>query len=61
VADRAKLRLLAGLLGSFFTGGVIGALGFHSLGFVACAPLALLLLLLAGPSLLSHPAPIGTR
>ena len=57
MADRAKLRLLAGLLGSFFTGGVMGALGFHYLGYVACIPLAVLLLLLAGPSLLPHPAP----
>src|SRR3954469_21715950 len=29
MADRVKLGLLALLLGSFFTGGVIGALGFH--------------------------------
>jgi uncharacterized membrane protein YoaK (UPF0700 family) len=61
MADRAKLCLLAGLLGSFFTGGVIGALGFHYLGYVACVPLAFLLLLLAGPSLLPHAAPTGVR
>lgn len=61
MADRAKLRPLAGLLGSFFTGGVTGALGFHYLGFVACAPLAFLLLLLVGPSLLPHPARTGVR
>ncbi len=61
MADRAKLRLLAGLLGSFFTGGVIGALGFHYLGYVACVPLAVLLLLLASPSLLPHPAPTRVR
>jgi uncharacterized membrane protein YoaK (UPF0700 family) len=61
MADRAKLRLLAGLLGSFFTGGVIGALGFNYLGYVACVPLAFLLLLLAGPSLLPHPARTGVR
>jgi uncharacterized membrane protein YoaK (UPF0700 family) len=61
MADRAKLRLLAGLLGSFFTGGVMGALGFHYLGYVACIPLAVLLLLLAGPSLLPHPAPTSVR
>jgi uncharacterized membrane protein YoaK (UPF0700 family) len=61
MADRAKLRLLAGLMGSFFTGGVTGALGFQYLGYVACVPLALLLLLLAGPSLLPHPAPPGVR
>ncbi len=61
MADRAKLRLLAGLLGSFFTGGVMGALGFHHLGYVACIPLAFLLLLLAGPSLLPHPATTDIR
>jgi uncharacterized membrane protein YoaK (UPF0700 family) len=61
MADRTKLRLLAGLLGSFFIGGVIGALGFHYLGYVACVPLAVLLLLLAGPSLLPHPAPTSVR
>jgi uncharacterized membrane protein YoaK (UPF0700 family) len=52
MADRAKLRLLATLLGSFFTGGVIGALGFHHLGYVACVPLAFLL---------PHPAPPSVR
>jgi uncharacterized membrane protein YoaK (UPF0700 family) len=61
MADRAKLHLLAMLLGSFFTGGVTGALGFQYLGYVACVPLALLLLLLAGPSLLPHPGPTGVR
>lgn len=61
MADRAKLRLLTGLLGSFFAGGVIGALGFRYLGYVACVPLASLLLLLAGPSLLPHPAASSVR
>jgi uncharacterized membrane protein YoaK (UPF0700 family) len=48
LADRAKLRLLGSLLGSFFVGGVVGALGFSHIGFVTTAPLAALLLLLAG-------------
>jgi uncharacterized membrane protein YoaK (UPF0700 family) len=48
-ADRGKLTLLAALLGSFFLGGVVGALGFKYLGFLPCIPLALLLLVLALP------------
>lgn len=51
VADREKLRLLSLLLGSFFIGGVIGAIGFNQLGFLFSLPFALLLLLLAGPPL----------
>jgi uncharacterized membrane protein YoaK (UPF0700 family) len=50
-ADRPKLRLLSLLLVSFFSGGVIGAFGFQRWGFGSCMPLALLLLLLASPSL----------
>ncbi|WP_160119998.1 YoaK family protein [Rhodovarius lipocyclicus] len=42
-ADRAKLRLLASLLGCFFGGGVLGAWGFALLGFAAALPLAVLL------------------
>lgn len=48
LADRAKLRLLGSLLGSFFVGGLVGALGFNHIGFVTTVPLAMLLLLLAG-------------
>ena len=46
-ANRPRLRLLALLLGSFFVGGVIGALGFSHLGYLATVPLALVLLALA--------------
>ncbi len=46
-ADRAKMRLLGSLLGSFFAGGVLGALGFKHLGFISTLPLAVLLLALA--------------
>jgi uncharacterized membrane protein YoaK (UPF0700 family) len=46
-ADRAKLRLLASLLGAFFAGGVCGAIGFKAVGFAATVPLALVLLVLA--------------
>ncbi|QFU18210.1 DUF1275 domain-containing protein [Microvirga thermotolerans] len=50
-ADREKLRLLSLLLGSFFVGGVSGAIGFKLAGFLFCLPLALILLVLSGPSL----------
>jgi uncharacterized membrane protein YoaK (UPF0700 family) len=50
-ADRGKLRLLLLLLGSFFTGGVTGAIGFSQAGFLFSLPFALLLLVLAGPPL----------
>ncbi len=42
-ADRGRLRLLSLLLGGFFAGGVLGAAGFQSLGYVATVPLALVL------------------
>lgn len=46
-ADRAKMRLLSGLLGCFFLGGLLGALGFARFGLAACLPLAAVLLVLA--------------
>lgn len=46
-ADRSRLRLLASLLGMFFGGGVLGALAFKQLGYIASLPLALILLSLA--------------
>jgi uncharacterized membrane protein YoaK (UPF0700 family) len=42
-ANHERLAVLCGLLGSFFGGGVAGALGFKVLGYVATVPLALLL------------------
>jgi uncharacterized membrane protein YoaK (UPF0700 family) len=47
VADRARLKLLALMLASFFVGGLAGALGFKHLGYVSTIPLALGLVLLA--------------
>ena len=47
VADRARLRMLAGMAGCFFLGGVTGALGFKHVGYLSTLPLALLLILLA--------------
>lgn len=46
-ADPAKMKLLSSLLGMFFSGGVLGALGFKHLGFISTLPLAILLLALA--------------
>jgi uncharacterized membrane protein YoaK (UPF0700 family) len=64
-ADRDKLRLLVLLLGSFFAGGVTGAIGFSQLGFLFALPFACLLVLLAGPPLvedvLSHAKPAARR
>jgi uncharacterized membrane protein YoaK (UPF0700 family) len=47
-ADRQKLRLLTSLVGLFFFGGLIGALGFRHIGFLFSLPLAVVLLVLAG-------------
>ena len=47
VANRDRLRLLAGLAVSFFTGGVVGATGFARLGYAATVPLAFMLVALA--------------
>jgi uncharacterized membrane protein YoaK (UPF0700 family) len=46
-ADRSKLRLLASLLAMFFTGGIVGAMGFKYVGFIATIPLAAMLVVLA--------------
>jgi uncharacterized membrane protein YoaK (UPF0700 family) len=42
-AGRQKLILLCSLAASFFAGGILGAIGFHQLGYPATVPLALLL------------------
>lgn len=46
-ADRDKLLIHGLILAMFFIGGVVGAIGFKSIGFIATVPLALLLLLFA--------------
>ncbi|VCU69628.1 hypothetical protein PIGHUM_01691 [Pigmentiphaga humi] len=46
-ADRAKLRMLALLVGLFFAGGVTGAVSFSHFGFISTLPLAALLAVLA--------------
>ncbi len=51
-ANRRKLRIHLSLVGAFFTGGVLGALGFKLWGYVTTVPLAVLLaLLVSGPLL----------
>jgi len=45
-ADMDKLWLLTSLVGLFFIGGVVGAVGFKHVGFIATLPLAVVLLML---------------
>jgi uncharacterized membrane protein YoaK (UPF0700 family) len=45
-ANRNKLRIQLALIASFFIGGLVGAVGFKSVGFIATVPLAILLALL---------------
>lgn len=47
LANRHKLRVLTTLIGLFFLGGVVGAVGFKSVGFSVTLPLAMLLVTLA--------------
>lgn len=46
-ADRERLRVNAGLVGCFFWGGLSGAWGFKTIGFLSTVPLALILMFLA--------------
>jgi uncharacterized membrane protein YoaK (UPF0700 family) len=46
VADRARLAIHFKLIGSFFIGGLAGAIGFKTMGYYATVPLSILLLLL---------------
>jgi uncharacterized membrane protein YoaK (UPF0700 family) len=45
-ADRHRLGIHLKLIGSFFVGGLSGAIGFKTMGFVATVPLSLFLLVL---------------
>ncbi len=47
IANRGKLRLHLQLVGCFFVGGLLGALGFKHIGYSATIPLALWLIALA--------------
>lgn len=51
VADRRKLLMLAEVLAMFALGGLVGALGFGTVGYVFSVPLAVLLLAIALPPL----------
>jgi uncharacterized membrane protein YoaK (UPF0700 family) len=46
-ADMKKLWMLVSLVGLFFVGGVVGAVGFSKMGFVATLPLAVILVMLS--------------
>jgi len=46
VANRTKLHLHIKLISSFFVGGLLGALGFKTFGFITTVPLSVLLTLL---------------
>jgi uncharacterized membrane protein YoaK (UPF0700 family) len=52
-ANHLKLRLYGTLLGMFVAGGLTGAVGFKTIGFGAVLPLAVVLLVLAMPPLLT--------
>ena len=47
VADRGRLWVLSLLIFAFFIGGVVGALGFQRIGYLATIPLAVILIALA--------------
>lgn len=53
VADRARIRMHALLIGMFFVGGLFGALGFKQVGFATTVPLAVALLVVATRPLLT--------
>lgn len=46
VANRKKLRIHVTLITCFFVGGLLGAVGFKTMGYITTAPLSILLLLL---------------
>lgn len=46
-ADRQRMTVLACLLGAFSIGGIIGAVGFHYLGYLSTVPLSIVLIAFA--------------
>jgi uncharacterized membrane protein YoaK (UPF0700 family) len=46
IANRKKLRIHATLILCFFAGGLVGAIGFKTIGYVTTVPLAIVLLIL---------------
>ena len=53
-ADATRLRILVWLVLSFLFGGIVGAIGYGQMGFFFSLPLALILLSLSVPALLSE-------
>jgi uncharacterized membrane protein YoaK (UPF0700 family) len=53
-ADGRKLRILLRLVGAYVLGGIVGALGYAQAGFFFSMPLALMLLMLSLPTLLTR-------
>jgi uncharacterized membrane protein YoaK (UPF0700 family) len=51
-ANRDKLGIHLTILGMFFSGGLVGALAFKAMGFIATLPIAALLMVMAAPPLL---------
>jgi uncharacterized membrane protein YoaK (UPF0700 family) len=49
--DAVKLRILWTLVGAFLTGGIVGALGYATMGFLFSLPLAFILLGISVPAL----------
>lgn len=47
--DQERITRVAGLIAMFVLGGLVGAVGFHHIGFVCVVPLAALLLALSMP------------
>jgi uncharacterized membrane protein YoaK (UPF0700 family) len=60
-ADLKKLWLLVSLVGLFFIGGVVGAVGFKRAGFIATLPLAVVLLMLALVPVMDDVREFGAR
>ncbi|MEY4765430.1 MAG: hypothetical protein RI907_2103 [Pseudomonadota bacterium] len=61
VANLDRLRVHTSLVVAFFVGGLLGALGFKHVGYVATVPLALVLALMASPQFLPARPPQGLR
>jgi uncharacterized membrane protein YoaK (UPF0700 family) len=51
-ADPHKLSTLMSLVGAYLSGGIIGAVGFTTLGFIMALPLSFVLLAVALPTIL---------
>lgn len=53
-ADGRKLTIFCAIVGCFFVGGVVGAVGFGAFGFGFALPIALVLAVCAAPSFVTH-------